>query len=149
MNKPIQITLERTDRLGNSGVKYLAGAVFKLTDVTAEKSKQVTAENNGKIVLKGTDRKVPMLQDHTYQLEEITAPEGYKLPDTHPQLTFTVGKDGKVTFENGYAQDTFNGDGSPVIRIKNDPVEISLIKKAAESEEKLLAGAVFKLIRLK
>lgn len=149
LNKPIQITLEKTDRLGNSGVKYLAGAVFKLTDVTAGKSKQVTAENNGKIVLKGTDRKVPMLQDHTYQLEEITAPEGYKLPDTHPQLTFTVGKDGKVTFENGYAQDTFNGDGSTVIRIKNDPVEISLIKKAAESEEKLLAGAVFKLIRLK
>ena len=36
-----------------------------------------------------------------------------------------------------------------MIRIKNDPVEISLIKKAAESEEKLLAGAVFKLIRLK
>ena len=152
-NQAIKVILEKADAL--NGGNLLTGAEFELKDITDQADqpfKTVSVGTSGaglgKLTLTGTDSNVPIIQNHTYVLKETKAADGYKLID-NLSVTFTVDTDGKVSFlPDSFDENYFRvSDDGKTIRVKNDPIQLNLVKADAENGSIKLENAVFALIK--
>lgn len=112
--------------------KKLEGAVFKLFDASnIQIGDTYTSDSYGEI-------KIPDLDNGTYTLKEISAPENYQLP----QITETVVNINRTTDLSS------DGTGDNIVTqiIKNASLKtIKIIKVDSEDTSKTLPGAEFKL----
>ncbi len=99
--------------------KGLEGAELRVKDSANNVVAKEKTDKNGQIKLSG-------LKAGEYTVEEITAPEGYKL--SNKTIKFTIGNDGKV---------------SGTTTFTNDPITVELLK--TDSDKKGLEGATIEV----
>ena len=85
----------------------------------------------------------------TYTLKETKAPDGCRLTEDMPELSFTVKPNGEVVLKDGTDSHYYSVDNSmdstATIRVKNDPIKIKIVKTDDRSTPAPLAGARFRL----
>ena len=140
------------EKLSDKGGK-LEGAKFEIFDITdGGKSPVVLASGEEIRSLKdaalviGSTETVPALQvGHRYAIEETEAPNGYILPDVHPEIQFTITDDGKFSNVSTYGGASVDGNATA---FTDDPISLTLVKydggdRVAEKDE--LGGVEFTL----
>lgn len=126
-DKPIEVKLIKTDSADKD--TFLAGAQFSLRDETAGLDAETVISKGEAVVLPG------MIQGHTYTLTETKAPAGYILPQFKPEVRFTVGTDGKVTFEDN-AEAAITGTKTDTIVVSDNAIK-TMLEKTDLTGEKL------------
>ncbi|MDO5538461.1 MAG: SpaA isopeptide-forming pilin-related protein [Eubacteriales bacterium] len=157
-DRKTSISIEKTD---DKGTQSLAGAKFSLkpadesrfasVDVSGLDSKYQAQYNTetGEIIWISVKDSPLVLEgclaaDNTYVLKELTAPEGYILPD-NLTVTFTIDRDGTVITEeqNRFSATVQTGDSTEdrtadyaavsedkiKLTVKDKPITISLVKR--------------------
>ncbi|MEE0753118.1 SpaA isopeptide-forming pilin-related protein, partial [Frisingicoccus sp.] len=151
-DRKIEVSLRKVssqdDRADAMDSTKLPGAVF-----------EVTPESGSAFAVEVTDSKITLndsnenglsgmlIAGHTYRVHEVTAPAGYELAQ---DFTFTVDENGMAAVTNPGTADSagvISGDGdSVVVRVKDEPIELAVVKKDKADTSKALAGAEFKLV---
>lgn len=150
----IQIGLVKVSTEDNSQMTPIAGAEFKVTPdagssfVTESKNSGITVTSEALLSM-DNGLKGELIAENTYVVDEITAPGGYEKAKV--QVKFRIDAQGDVTITdngNGIAEKiTDDNTGYTRIRIKNAPIEITLLKKDFEDSSvenrQPLAGVTF------
>ena len=163
-DQPIDVSLVKMGKSGDSAAEALAGAVFEISSPGGIDAfgktwqSHATAQDSGTIsVTTGRDGALDLtgafIQDNVYALKEVTAPAGYEL--LPGSLTFKVNAGGSITPGELDADGAFTAggdlplgfdvshdeDGLVAITVTDDLVEAQ-IRKVGMGDEPL-AGATF------
>ena len=159
---PTDITIVKVD--ATNATEYLSGAEFELKPAEGSRFAKTTGdkavitiarnkdENDADTSAGVTAAKGELIAGNTYILTETKSPNGYIRTDSNEtdlSIAFTVADDGRsitlVDSEETSRLECDVEDNELKLKVKNDPVKITLTKKQTGKDTVLLQGAKFTL----
>ena len=155
-NDPVELQITKVSPGPDS--KRLEGAVFSISP--ANGSRFANVSGNEIKLQTGTDGSLSLRSElivgHTYDITEVSAPEGYEL--VTGTMRVKVGNNGEINvlgsvdengdlISNSTAPDGYEkvADNSFEVKVTNQPIEIGIVKVSADDVATLLPDAIFEL----